>query len=149
MKPDFVYIDSSNRHLVKEFIDHAGKSLSTFRYFEKRSMEVLNNHLVTFVLRQNNIVIGYGHLDKDGEEKVWLGTAVIESFIGKGYGRIMVEELIKAAKEKQTEPANPKPSGPYKRRRKDKSMLVAGVQRKGRRDPYKDPKQTEKLDPNY
>ena len=39
----------------------------------------------------------YGHLDSDGS-KVWLGIAVAQEDKGKGYGNIMMNELIQQAK---------------------------------------------------
>lgn len=96
----FVDIHSSNTYLIQEFLGNAGKSLETFRYYNKRTFDVIQNHLSTIVLKQNDHIVGYGHLDKEGE-RVWLGIAVIESELGKGLGLKIMNELIKNAKQKK------------------------------------------------
>lgn len=92
-------IDLSDLNLIKDFIDNAGSSTKTFRYFEKRSLTCIKNHLVTLALMMDNRMVGYGHLDpaKDG---VWLGIAVAESVKGKGFGKRLMESLLDHAKKK-------------------------------------------------
>jgi len=69
----------------------------TFRYYEKRKKDSMKNHIVNFFLKENEEVIGYGHLDF--EEKLWLGMFVFKKFSGKGYGKIILEKLIEYAKQ--------------------------------------------------
>ena len=91
----------SNRHnkwdIILNFLNNAGSSLTTFRYYEKRGKEVLDNHLWTAVEIHQNESIAYGHLDKEGDN-VWLGICVIEKYRGMGYGKKMMNSLILAAK---------------------------------------------------
>ncbi len=84
---------------LKSFLAIAGSSLESFRYFDKRPLSVIKNHIVTCVLMQNEQVIGYGHLDKDGNE-VWLGIAIAEKFKGMGYGNKIMAHLVSKAQEK-------------------------------------------------
>lgn len=92
---------SGAKDLVQQFVDGAGKSLSSFSYFEERSLDILNNHIVTLLgyegsgsVTNGALPIAYGHLDLDENGTVWLGVAVSEGFTGSGYGEKMVRALI-------------------------------------------------------
>lgn len=95
--PEIIQITSSNRHLVKFFLDSAGNILEHFRYFSSRSLDVIDNHIATFVMRQKKEIIGYGHLDPEGET-VWLGIAVAENYQGMGLGKLMMNNLLITAR---------------------------------------------------
>ena len=84
--------------LLDMFLATAGESLKTFRYFSKRTYDVLKNHRVTYVGLDGDVPVCYGHLDLDGE-KTWLGVCVSWNQRGKGYGRVMMEALLDFAKE--------------------------------------------------
>lgn len=64
-----------------------------FRYFKKRPFEVINNHKVTILIKEDNEILAYGHLDVDGEN-VWLGIMVSDFHKNKGVGTKMMSELI-------------------------------------------------------
>lgn len=64
----------------------------TFRYFDKRTKDCFKNHVYHFILKDESS-IGYGHLDYE-DEKLWLGMCVFDSFVGKGYGRLILKKLI-------------------------------------------------------
>ncbi|MEI8128509.1 MAG: GNAT family N-acetyltransferase [bacterium] len=92
-------IDNSNKiELVEQFINDAGNSLITFRYFNTRPIEILKNHIITTVLLFENRPIGYGHLDHENDF-VWLGIAISQKSKGKGYGNIIMSHLISKAVE--------------------------------------------------
>ena len=82
--------------LLEEFIQNAGNSLKSFRYFATRPIDTIRFHLCTFLLIENDVPVAYGHLDEEGGT-TWLGMAVIEKEKGKGYGRAMLQQLIKEA----------------------------------------------------
>lgn len=88
-------VNKNNRNLVSEFINKNTLS-DTFRYFNKRTIDVLDNHILTIVLinTDNNVntVIGYGHIDYD--EKYWLGICIVNEHIGKGYGKMIMNYLL-------------------------------------------------------
>lgn len=105
MTIDIIKIDHNNKDLVLKFHEAAGASLETFRYFDSRSFEVIENHLVTYVMVMKNAVIGYGHLDIE-DDKVWLGVCIIEGHTGTGYGRKMMEALISKARRSSVEEIN-------------------------------------------
>lgn len=79
--------------LLKNFLDRAGTSLLTFRYFTKRPFTVIETHLLTVILLEEGQPMAYGHLDPENKI-VWLGICVIEKGLGKGYGIAMMNYLI-------------------------------------------------------
>jgi RimJ/RimL family protein N-acetyltransferase len=93
-----VRLSTDKTELLKNFLEHAGSSLKGFRYFNKRSFDVLKNHIVTFILEENGNALAYGHLDLENGT-VWLGICVIESRLGEGLGNRMMKELLDFAEE--------------------------------------------------
>jgi ribosomal protein S18 acetylase RimI-like enzyme len=89
---DFDYL------LIDGFLQNAGASLSYFRYFNSRPTSVIKNHIVTAIIINNCVTVGYGHLDKENN-RIWLGIAVSENEIGKGFGKLMMSFLVKKADE--------------------------------------------------
>ncbi len=69
----------------------------SFRYFESRDFQVISQHLVTLILYCEHEPVGYGHLDFE-DDIVWLGVAIADAHVGKGWGKFMVLELISCAK---------------------------------------------------
>lgn len=92
-------IDADNSILIHQFLKIAQGSLISFRYFEKRSVNVITRHILTAVLLKNGVPIGYGHLDKE-RERIWLGIAVAESHHGEGFGKLLMNFLLKKGHEK-------------------------------------------------
>lgn len=96
---EFITIDRQNTAQLESFLQHAGKSLESFRYFNTRGFEVLDHHLVTLLaITKEGEAIGYGHLDQEGET-VWLGIALSEGHIGKGLGKSLMEALLQHGKQ--------------------------------------------------
>lgn len=91
-------IGNSDYVLLDKFLQNAGRSLSSFRYFNSRPTSVIENHLVTAVLIHNNAAVGYGHLEKVSDV-IWLGIAVSENMIGKGFGKLIMSFLVTRADE--------------------------------------------------
>ena len=94
----FVQIKYPDLKLLEQFIADAGSSLKSFRYFQSRSIDVVKNHLCTFLLLDEEKPVAYGHLDSENGI-VWLGTAVSEKYVGLGLGVMMVNELLNFAKQ--------------------------------------------------
>lgn len=90
-------INKSNRELVTKFLQLAGSSLDTFRYFDKRSLDVIDNHKLTLLGVSRSMPIAYGHLDYDDKGRLWLGIAISENHIGRGYGREIMNSLLSYA----------------------------------------------------
>jgi len=94
VKPDFMQIVTSpSVELITQFLQNAGDSLKSFRYFDRRPVQSINNHLVTMLLLNGTLPIGYGHLDVENGN-VWLGIAVSGCYRGMGLGSRLMAELI-------------------------------------------------------
>jgi ribosomal protein S18 acetylase RimI-like enzyme len=99
MKTFFVKLTLNNIQALGEFLETAGSNtFHSFRYFNNRPRDIINNHLSSYLLYEKvtNTPIGYGHLDPEGG-KVWLGIAVGESRQGQGYGKLIMQRLINDA----------------------------------------------------
>ena len=90
-------IEEENIQLVESFLQNAGNSLNSFRYFSKRPISIIKNHIITAVILTNQDPVGYGHLDFESD-RIWLGTAISEKHTSKGLGSLMMSYLISNAK---------------------------------------------------
>ncbi|CAN5337411.1 hypothetical protein BH11BAC5_BH11BAC5_30060 [soil metagenome] len=97
---NFVTVTKENQHLLKTFIENIGEASKTFRYFNRRPVGVIKNHLATLLILENENPITYGHLDIENNI-VWLGICVLPQFSGKGYGSKMIDALISAGRKFQ------------------------------------------------
>lgn len=95
---NLVEVTAKNKSEIGDFLNLAGESLKTFRYFNSRELGVISHHLITYLLKVNNRAIAYGHLDKE-KDVIWLGIAVAEGEKGKGYGRLLMQRLIEKARD--------------------------------------------------
>lgn len=98
MVGEFIKVDHTDTQLIEDFLRNAGKSTETFRYFQKRPLSIVANHLYTCVYSIDATIVGYGHLDKEGEN-VWLGVAIAHDFTRKGIGRQVMNHLLEKARE--------------------------------------------------
>ena len=87
-------INKNNVNLLQQFI-HKNNS-KKFRYYDKRNIDIIKNHLLTLIITIDEKIAGYGHLDKD--DCVWLGICVLEEFRGKGLGNEIMKYMITYAK---------------------------------------------------
>jgi GNAT superfamily N-acetyltransferase len=79
-------------HQVKTIVDTNVFVKNHFRYFDSRDNSCFDNHFYHFIL-SDPYPVGYGHLDYD-DGKMWLGMCVFDSYVGKGYGKLIFETLI-------------------------------------------------------
>lgn len=95
----FQHISEENIYLIENFLSVLGNGAESFRYFSKRPIDIVLNHLLTVViLDENQLPIAYGHLDRE-EVNLWLGIAVAEKAQGLGVGKMMLQYLINYAKD--------------------------------------------------
>lgn len=97
-----IIINENNASLIDVFLNKAGSALKTFRYFQKHPKSIIKNHLITYIITDNDAPVCYGHLDKENNT-IWLGIAVAEGAQKKGLGTMMMEKLIDFAKEKNVQ----------------------------------------------
>ena len=79
---------------IKDFFLKNEKNQVNFRYFKNRDFNIISNHVKTILLKDNDKIVGYGHLDKDENNQVWLGVMVCDDCIGRGYGKKIMTELL-------------------------------------------------------
>jgi ribosomal protein S18 acetylase RimI-like enzyme len=79
---------------IRDFFLKNEKNQVNFRYFKTRDFSIIKNHIKTILLKDNNKIVGYGHLDKDENNQIWLGIMVCDDCIGRGYGKKMMAELL-------------------------------------------------------
>lgn len=77
---------------IKSLVQENKNFKKTFRYFDTRNKDCFENHFYHSILNDPN-PIGYGHLDYDCG-KMWLGMCVFDSYIGKGYGKLILKDLL-------------------------------------------------------
>ncbi len=94
---EIILLSKENRHLVQSFLNNASKALEQFRYFNTRSLDILDNHIATYLISINGQHTGYGHLDLE-EDTVWLGIAIADQYQGLGLGHLMMQLLVASAK---------------------------------------------------
>lgn len=90
-------IGPNDARLLQAFLDGAGDSLRSFRYFAKRTPEVLHQHACTWLWMEGEEPVAYGHLDRE-DGVVWLGIAVQERHWGRGFGARMMRLLLDSAR---------------------------------------------------
>lgn len=94
---EWIHITSSNIDQLEQQIPYL--SNSTFRYFKTRPITVINNHVITVLMKVNGDVVGYGHIDYD--HNYWVGLCVKPEYRNCGYGKQLLQYLIIVAKIKQ------------------------------------------------
>ena len=75
-----------------QVVDLIGKQ-KHFRYFETRSQKIFDSHVHHVLLRDESTYVGYGHLDAE-LNKLWLGMCVFDSHQSKGYGKVILNNLL-------------------------------------------------------
>jgi len=96
-------IDEADSADLERFLSKLGSGAASFRYFASRPLSVINKHLKTILLYNiESEPIGYGHLEWE-DDICWLGIAIAEKSKGKGYGKMMMQELFLLAKRNNVE----------------------------------------------
>ncbi len=90
--------DSALKADLSAFVNELRAGSTAFRYFQKRAIDIVDRHLATLLLRSGSEIVAYGHLEPEAG-RLWLGIAVADAHVGKGWGEIMMRELINGAAE--------------------------------------------------
>ena len=91
-----IEINNNNIHYLQNFISN--ECPATFRYFKTRNIDIIKNHVITIILLDDGLSIGYAHIDYDN--KYWLGICILENYKRKGFGTQMMEYLFNHQKVK-------------------------------------------------
>jgi perosamine synthetase len=96
---NIININKSNIHLLSQFISNPLPS--SFRYFESRPVDVIENHEITLLLMNGEIPIGYAHIDYDkNSDRSWFGICILPNYHNKGYGNFLMKNIILKCKNK-------------------------------------------------
>ena len=87
---NIVEINENNNYLITKFLNN--NIPSTFRYFNKRTIDVIKNHIITIILIVDNLPVGYAHIDYD--DKYWFGICILHEYQGKGYGKKIMQYIF-------------------------------------------------------
>lgn len=91
-----IEVNEDNKNLLAEFIKDIKSD--TFRYFNNRDENIINNHLLTVLLIDNNKIFGYAHIDKEilenGEIKYWFGICLYNQYHNKGIGNKLMNYVL-------------------------------------------------------
>jgi len=79
------------KNLLNTFIDNIRST--SFRYFNKRSVDVIQNHLLTLLVMDNNNPIGYAHIDQE-DGKYWFGICISDQHQNKGLGNHIMKYIL-------------------------------------------------------
>jgi ribosomal protein S18 acetylase RimI-like enzyme len=88
---DIIEITENNNYLLHNFLNN--NIPSTFRYFNKRTIDVIKNHIITIILLVDNISVGYAHIDLY-DDKHWFGICILDKYQGSGYGKKIMHYIF-------------------------------------------------------
>lgn len=95
------FLKLTNQHdlqILSKFIESLKEEKDTFKYFEKRKIEIVHNHELTFLMfGGKNEILAYGHIEKESNN-YWLGILVPIKHQSKGNGLLMMNKLIEESK---------------------------------------------------
>jgi ribosomal protein S18 acetylase RimI-like enzyme len=99
-----IEIKNENIFLLQDYISN-NTFPNTFRYFNKRDISIIKNHIITILLSINDKIIGYAHIDQD-DDKYWFGICIDNNYQGKGYGTKIMEYILNHEKIKNINKIN-------------------------------------------
>lgn len=79
--------------LKHDFIEVINTGLPYFKFYHKRGYDHVLNINSAFLYYSGDEIIGYGHLDED-INSIWLGIMVKKNSRGKGFGKMILKDLI-------------------------------------------------------
>jgi len=94
-KGEYVHIQElSESKKLESFVQNSiPEGEKSFRYFKTRSIDICDSHVLTLTAVLKGEVVGYGHLDPEGD-RVWLGVCVADRYCGKDIGKRILKQLI-------------------------------------------------------
>jgi GNAT superfamily N-acetyltransferase len=89
---EVVTITKENISLLENFIKENTFPL-TFRYFNKRDISCVENHILTVLVKMDGKYVAYSHIDKEGDN-YWFGICVIDNYRNKGIGKYLMQYIF-------------------------------------------------------
>tara|TARA_X000000368_G_C22780240_1_gene601197 strand:- start:284 stop:706 length:423 start_codon:yes stop_codon:yes gene_type:complete len=91
-------VSQDDLQILSEFIDSLKEEKDTFKYFEKRKIEIVYSHELTYLMiGRDNEILAYGHIENENNI-YWLGILVPIKHQSKGNGLLMMNKLIEESK---------------------------------------------------
>jgi len=90
----------NKKYLLEKFISM--KHPKKFRYYNSRNIDSTKNHKLTILGIIDNDIASYGHIDFEKNIN-WFGICVLEKFQNRGYGKKILDYLIRYIKENKIE----------------------------------------------
>lgn len=92
-----INIDNNNKNdIYNNFLSKIDNC--NFRYFDKRNINSLDNHIITIVLQDiiKNDYIGYAHIDY--ENKYWVGIYIVDDYQNMKLGTFLLNYILEHEK---------------------------------------------------
>ena len=89
---NIITINNENLNILEKFTKN--KLPESFRYFNSRTVNIINNHILTIIGLIDDFPVAYGHIDNENAIN-WFGICVLDNYQGKGYGKEILNYLIK------------------------------------------------------
>lgn len=86
-----IEVDNTNKELLETFIPKMNCN-TFFRYFKKRDINIIQNHIVTLLIMDNDVHVGYVHIDHD--DKYWFGIYIDDLYQNRGLGNKIMKYLL-------------------------------------------------------
>lgn len=97
-----IQVDQNNKYLLKEFVNTINSD--SFRYFQKRDENIIENHVLTVLLYDGSKehIFGYAHIDTTpcDNERYWFGLYLHPEYQGKGIGSKLTKYILEHYKVK-------------------------------------------------
>jgi ribosomal protein S18 acetylase RimI-like enzyme len=84
-------INNENQYLLSTFITKI--TSSAFRYFKNRTIDIIKNHLITILLMDNDVSVGYAHIDIE-DDKYWFGICISDEYQSRGLGHNLMKYIF-------------------------------------------------------
>jgi GNAT superfamily N-acetyltransferase len=99
---NIIEIIDTNVELLTSFISNPLPT--TFRYFKNRTIDVIKKHAITLLLKKEEEIIGYAHIDYEkNDDKYWFGICILPDYHNKGYGNYLMNNILIKSREKNIE----------------------------------------------
>lgn len=87
---DIVDIREENKNILDTFISCIDNDY--FKYYDTRSSDVIQNHLITLILLHKGTCVGYAHVDHEGD--YWFGIYIHKEYRGKKIGNLLLNYAL-------------------------------------------------------
>jgi GNAT superfamily N-acetyltransferase len=95
---NFLEITNKNKNILLNFLNN--DIPDTFRYYNKRPIDVIENHILTIVLINDTENIGYAHIDSEKED-YWFGICILEKYQNLKFGTKIMDFIFNNEKIKK------------------------------------------------